>query len=72
MKSAVKKIDKLIEEFDNCGDDKLSKEKAKKNILRFINNKNVFNQKASGARKEKLDMILGNYTQESNPSPSFP
>jgi hypothetical protein len=70
-KSAEKRLDKLIEQFDSSHD-KVVKEKVKKKILRFINDKNIFNQKVVEMRKEKLDVILGNYTQESNPSPSFP
>jgi len=70
-KSAEKRLDKLIEQFDNSHD-KMIKERTKKKILHFVSDKNIFNQKAVAMRKEKLDVILGNYTQESNPSPNFP
>jgi len=70
-KSAEKRLDGLIEQFDNSHD-KIAKQRAKKKILHFISDKNIFNQKVAEMRKEKLDVILGNYTQELGPSPSFP
>lgn len=70
-KSAEKRLDRLIEKFDNSHD-KIAKKQVKRKILQFVSDKNIFSQKAVEMRKEKLDLILGNYTQEVKPSPSFP
>jgi hypothetical protein len=70
-KSAEKRLDRYIKQFDESHD-KITKQRAKKKILHFISDKSIFNQKVVKMRKKKLDVILGSYTQELDTSPSFP